>query len=156
MNSAPKPVFRSSGQHGFVRSVTDDRRHVAARKYEREVGVRFIEAPCTVQTPEGVVHARAGDAVITGAGGEHWRVSRRHFSDKYRPIPPTVMGEPGTYASLPYRILALQMRTNFDVWLADGVSCLAGRAGDWLVDYGDGSLGVVAPAIFATTYQIIS
>ena len=28
-------------------------------------------------------------------------------------------------------------------------------AGDWLVDYGDGSLGIVSPAIFATTYEII-
>jgi len=27
--------------------------------------------------------------------------------------------------------------------------------GDWLVDYGDGSLGVVSPAIFATTYEIL-
>lgn len=156
MSCATTPVYRSSGQPGFSRSVTDDVRHVAARKYEREVAVGFVTAACTVQTPEGVVHARPGDAVITGAGGERWRVSRGHFPHKYRPVPPTLVGEPGTYASLPYRILALQMQTEFEVWLADGVSCLKGRAGDWLVDYGDGSFGVVAAAIFATTYQIIS
>jgi len=39
--------------------------------------------------------------------------------------------------------------------LADGVSRLSGHAGDWLVDYGDGSLGIVSPGIFATTYEII-
>ena len=29
------------------------------------------------------------------------------------------------------------------------------KAGDWLVDYGDGSFGVVSDAIFATTYEIV-
>jgi hypothetical protein len=57
--------------------------------------------------------------------------------------------------SLPNRILALQMDTPFKVVLADGVSHLTGRAGDWLVDYGDGSLGIVTQAIFATTYEIL-
>jgi hypothetical protein len=153
--SATKPVYRSSGQRGFTRSVSGDARHVTARKFEREVNVRFATEPCTVQSPEGQVHAKPGDAVITGAGGEHWRVSRAHFTDKYRPVPPTVMGESGVYASLPYRILALQMPQAFDVWLADGVSRLAGSAGDWLIDYGDGSFGVVADSIFATTYEIV-
>jgi hypothetical protein len=117
--------------------------------------VRFATELCTVQTPEGQVHAKPGDAIITGVGGEHWRVSRAHFTDKYRPVPPTVMGESGVYASLPYRILALRMQQDFDVWLADRVSRLAGRAGDWLVDYGDGSFGVVANSIFDTTYEIV-
>jgi hypothetical protein len=39
--------------------------------------------------------------------------------------------------------------------LADGVSRLHGQPGEWLVDYGDGSLGIVSEAIFATTYEII-
>jgi hypothetical protein len=47
------------------------------------------------------------------------------------------------------------MDTPFKVVLADGVSHLTGRAGDWLVDYGDGSLGIVTQAIFATTYEIL-
>ncbi len=156
LNSATKPVFRSSGQRGFTRSVSGDPRHVTARKFEREVGVRFASSACTVQTPEGLVHAKPGDAVITGVGGEHWRVSRAHFTDKYRPVPPTEMGESGTYVSLPYQILALLMTQDFEVWLSDGVSRLAGRAGDWLVDYGDGSFGVVAGSIFATTYELVS
>ena len=156
MSSATKPVYRSSGRSGFSGSVSGDPRHIAARKFERDIHVRFAPLACTVQTPEGLVHGRPGDAVITGTGGEHWRVSRAHFADKYRPVPPTVMGEPGIYASLPYRILALRMSESFNVWLADGISCLAGRAGDWLVDYGDGSLGVVADSIFATTYEIVA
>lgn len=150
------PVFRSSGQPGFSSRLSDDPRHVEARKFEREIQVRFTEASCTVQTLEGLVHAQPGDAILTGTGGEHWRVSRARFADKYRPTPPLIMGTAGPYVSLPNRILALKMPEPFQVWLADGVSCLTGHAGDWLVDYGDGSLGVVAAATFATTYEILS
>jgi hypothetical protein len=60
LNSATKPVYRSSGQRGFTRSVIDDGRHVTAQKFEREVRVRFATELCTVQTPEGQVHALAG------------------------------------------------------------------------------------------------
>jgi hypothetical protein len=155
MSIAPLPVFHSSGQRGFSRIVNDDPRHVAARKYERVIQVRFAPAICTVQTPEGTVHAKVGDAIITGTAGETWRVSQAHFANKYRPVPPTVAGEAGPYMSLRNRILALQMREPFEVVLADGQSQLRGRAGDWLVDYGDGSLGIVTQAIFATTYEIL-
>ncbi|HEV7610879.1 MAG TPA: PGDYG domain-containing protein [Steroidobacteraceae bacterium] len=107
-----------------------------------------------MQTSEGLVHAVPGDAIITGTAGEHWRVSRARFPDKYRPVPPTVAGEAGRYVSLPNRIMAVPMTKPFEVVLADGVSRLTGRAGEWLVDYGDGSLGIVSPDIFANTYEI--
>jgi hypothetical protein len=82
-------------------------------------------------------------------------VSHAKFEHKYRPLPPTVAGRSGHYMSLPYHILALQLQEPFDVQLADGISALSGHAGDWLVDYGDGSLGIVAQDIFATTYEIL-
>ena len=47
------------------------------------------------------------------------------------------------------------MSEQFEVLLADGVSRLKGQPGDWLVDYGDGSLGIVAKAIFAGTYEVM-
>jgi hypothetical protein len=50
--------------------------------------------------------------------------------------------------------MAVPMTNAFEVLLADGVSRLSGRAGEWLVDYGDGSLGIVSEAIFANTYEI--
>jgi hypothetical protein len=149
------PQFRSSGQRGFSSALSDDPRRVKARKLEREVQVRFTPEACRVQTPEGVVHAQPGDAILTGIAGEQWRVSRAHFAEKYRPKPPTQSGHAGTYLSLRNRILALQMREPFEVQLADGQSTLTGRASDWLVDYGDGSLGIVSQAIFATTYEIV-
>lgn len=155
MNAGAMPLFRSSGQQGFSSALSDHQRHVAARKLEREVQVRFTPAACTVHTPEGVVHAQPGDAILTGIAGERWRVSRAHFSAKYRPMPPTQAGQAGPYLSLRTRILALQMLEPFQVLLADGQSRLTGRASDWLVDYGDGSLGIVSQAIFATTYEIL-
>jgi PGDYG protein len=127
-----------------------------ARKLVKEIDVIFADGPCVVRTNEGVVHVRPGDAIITGIAGEHWRVSRSHFAERYQPVPPTTAGQPGRYASRPKRILAVPMTSTFEVLLADGVSCLHGRAGDWLVDYGDGSLGVISPTIFATTYEIVA
>jgi len=58
--------------------------------------------------------------------------------------------EDGRYAALPIRVAAVRMHESFAVILADGVSVLAGTPGDWLVDYGDGRLGVIAPEIFAS------
>ena len=149
------PLFRSSAQPGYSHFIESNPRRVRARKRVQEVDVRFTPVECTVKTNEGVVHARPGDAILTGTAGEHWRVSRSHFAGKYRPVPPTVAGADGRYECLPIRIKGVPMSEAFEVQLADGISRLTGRAGDWLVDYGDGSLGIVSPAIFATTYEII-
>jgi hypothetical protein len=149
------PLFRSSAQPGYSTLISTDPRRVFARKLVREIEVQFTPVACTLQTREGVVHARPGDAILTGIAGERWRVSRERFAEKYQPVPPTVAGKAGRYVSLPKRIMAVPMTEAFEVLLADGVSRLSGRAGDWLVDYGDGSLGIVSPAIFATTYEII-
>ena len=149
-------IFRCSGKSGYSAEVSGNPQHVEARKLERQVEVRFTDVACTVRTPEGVVQAHPGDAILTGNGGHHWRVSHGKFPHKYRPVAPTVEGMSGRYMSLPYHILALQMQQPFDVLLADEVSKLSGHPGDWLVDYGDGSLGIVANDIFATTYEILS
>ncbi len=136
--------------------VADDPRRVEARKLEREVSVRFTPVSCIVQTPEGIVHAKPGDAILTGMADEQWRVSRERFPEKYRPLPPTAAGEPGRYVSRRNRVLAVPMSRTFEVVLADGISRLTGHASDWLVDYGDGSLGIVTAPIFAQTYEVLS
>lgn len=155
MSSDGGPEFHSSARPGFASAVSSHPRRVTARKRVNEVRVQFANAPCTVQTREGLVHAKTGDAIITGTAGERWRVSRAHFPEKYRPGETTTEGQSGTYLSLPNTILAVPMAEEFEVVLADGASRLKGRAGDWLVDYGDGSLGIVSPDIFTTTYEII-
>ena len=44
----------------------------------------------------------------------------------------------------------------FEVILSDLENRLEGAAGDWLIDYGDGSLGVVGGEIFLQIYDIAS
>ena len=155
MSGKSAPLFRSSGQPGYSTEIGGNPQRVVARKLEREVQVRFAREVCTVQTNEGLVSAKPGDAILTGINGEHWRVSQARFPDKYRPAESTQAGEDGAYVSLPNRVFAVPMATGFEVLLADGESKLAGRAGDWLVDYGNGSLGIVAQHIFATTYEVV-
>ena len=149
------PLFHSSVHRGFSTEVSTAPGRILARKRPLEVDVRFASQPAEIHTREGVVQAHPGDAIVTGGAGEHWRVSRAHFGEKYRALPPTRDGEDGRYRSLTNSIMAVRMSSAFEVLLADGVSRLRGQPGDWLVDYGDGSLGVVAPAIFAVTYEIV-
>jgi hypothetical protein len=153
MNQAAA-TYRSSGQRGFSPQVQSLAGVIFARKCAGEVSVEFASGECTVHTREGIVHAHAGDAILTSRTGERWRVSRAKFTEKYRPVAPTRAGEGGRYATLPIRVAAVRMHEPFEVILADGVSVLAGNAGHWLVDYGDGSLGVIAPEIFTATYRI--
>ena len=155
MTDAAIARFRSSGRPGLLPEIAGHPDCVGARKLEREVHVSFADTERSVDTLEGMVHARPGDAILTGSGGEHWRVSRGHFSDKYRPLAPTKAGESGAYVSRPNQVRAIRMQQAFEVLLADGVSRLRGRPCDWLVDYGDGSLGIVSADVFDTTYELI-
>jgi PGDYG protein len=154
VSADPPPCYRSTGQRGFSPQVQGLPGLTFAHKTPGEVDVAFASTECTVQTREGKVHAHAGDAILTGTKGDRWRVSRGRFTEKYEPVAPTRAGQDGRYVALPIRVAAVQMREDFEVILADGVSVLAGRPGDWLVDYGDGSLGVIEPKIFTATYRI--
>lgn len=156
MESMPtrSAVFHSGSSKGGAEQA-DRSPSVRARKREHAVQVRFAEQAAAVDTLEGVVHAKLGDAIVTGLFGEHWPVARDTFAGKYDAVPPLEMGSPGSYLSLPIEVVAMQMRAPFEVVLADGHSRLKGQAGDWLVDYGDGSLGIVNAAIFDATYEIL-
>jgi hypothetical protein len=156
MSSPARPLFRSAARPGYSQLVSAHPKRMSARKIVREVDVRFTPTACTVKTREGLVHALPGDAIITSGPGEQWRVSRAHFAEKYRPVPPVKAGDDGRYTSLPNRIIAVQVHEPFDVLLADGVSQLSGQTGDWLVDHGDGSLGIVGAPIFAKTYELVT
>jgi hypothetical protein len=158
MAAAPL-AFYASGIDGCNEAVQHARdgvhARVRARKRSFPVQVAFAASDCMVATLEGAVHGCAGDAIVTGPAGEQWPVARALFMDKYQPIGALDPGVDGTYLSLPAEVLALAMTVPFLVHLLDGRSHLAGEPGDWLVDYGDGSLGVVAPAIFSATYEIL-
>jgi len=152
-DSSPR-LFHSSGVRGFSAFVSSHPARVSARKLEREFEAEFTPMARTVQTPEGAVHAEPGDAIVTGSSGERWPVSRTLFAQRYRAVSPTTDGQAGRYMSQPHKVIAVQMKEPFEVVLPDGVSRLHGHPEDWLIDYGDGSLGVISPGIFAATYRI--
>lgn len=133
--------------------VSGDPRHIRARRRRQAFAVRFATQDGSVQTLEGEVNVSAGDAVVTGVAGEQWPVGRARFRARYAPVPPLAFGQDGLYESLPLPVLALQLAQACEVLLPDGRSRLTGQGGDWLVDYGDGSLGVVSAALFDTIYQ---
>ena len=147
--------FISTGKAGYSDTVQALPGVRLARKRERAVRVHFATLDTIVESREGIVHARAGDAILTGTQGEHWRVSKAHFASKYRAELLTQSGEDGTYVSRAYEVRVVAMREPFRVLLADGHSRLTGATGDWLVDYGDGSLGIVAQAIFPGSYELL-
>jgi len=144
----------SSHQAGFSPVVSDLSGVVEARKRVIEVQVEFAQSAIVVQTLEGPVTAGPGDAIITGIRGERWPVSSKRFAQKYEPVPPLVAGQDGRYRTRSIIVHAVAIQEAFAVTLPDKSSRLEGRAGDWLVDYGDGSLGVVAAEVFAATYEV--
>jgi hypothetical protein len=120
-----------------------------ARKREFIVHVRFAGEAGELQTPEGRVQVQPGDAIVRDDRGRQWRVSRHHFDAKYESID----GE--RFRSRRVEVKALHMSEPFEVLLADRQSLLRGLSGDWLVDYGDGSLGVVSDTAFSSSYDLI-
>jgi len=148
-------MFRSTTQGGYSTAVSRHPDRVLARKRSVEVEVQFASRATAIQAREGLVHARPTDAVLSSADGGQWVVPHEHFAEKYRAVPPTPEGVDGRYVSLPYSVMAVPMSGEFEVLLADGISLLRGQPGDWLVDYGDGSFGIVSEEIFRKTYDLV-
>jgi hypothetical protein len=128
----------------------------SARKRPTEVQVHFAQQPQTIATLEGPVPAKVGDAVITGTQGEQWPVQAALFATKYEAVPPTPFGSDGRYRSQARTVRALPLAQATQVQINTQGHQLNGQAGDWLVDYGDGSLGVVAAAVFERTYELMN
>jgi len=126
-----------------------------ARKRPLPVAVEFAARPGVVQTLEGPVRFRGGDALLTGIAGERWPIGRVRFDAAYEPIPPTVAGSPGRYRRRPLVVWARCMARPFRVRVGWAGDALHGRPGDWLLQYGPGDYGIVAAALFAQTYDLL-
>ena len=126
-----------------------------ARKRAVDVDVHFASAAGALMTREGEVRYAAGDALLTGADGDRWPVSRAYFDGAYEPLAPLRAGSDGRYRKRPVVVLAKQMGAPFAIALSDGCGTLRGSRGDWLVQYAPGDCAVVAQAIFAATYELL-
>ena len=108
---------------------------------------RYAEADETIETKEGAVNAKAGDAIMTGTEGEVWPLPAEKFAETYDDL-----GD-GTAAKKNIPVFAKEMSEPFQVKVSWSDDLLQGEAGDYLVQYGVGDYGVVGREIFGKTYK---
>lgn len=118
--------------------------------------VNFAPNAGKLATLEGDVSYEAGSAILTGAEGDTWPVERAKFYTSYEAINGTTHGQDGTYQKRPIPVLAMQLTEPASVKVGYANDPINGKAGDWLLQYGEGDFGIVSQAIFEKTYEIIS
>lgn len=123
------------------------------RRLPSDVDVCFAAAAGSMATPEGPVCYAAGAALLRDARGRCWPVERPIFDAHYSPVPPTRMGDAGRYRHEPQTLWGRQIGCPFRVYLHSARGVLEGAAGDWLMQYAPGELGVVSAAAFRETYE---
>jgi hypothetical protein len=133
----------------------DLRHDAAAASYVKQetVQVAFARAAGSLASREGANHYQAGDALITGSGGDRWSVSRARFDRRYQPIAPLPHGSDGAYCSVTLPVLACQIPQAFTVRRSPGGDLLRGSAHDWLLQYSPGDWGIVEDAKFRRLYR---
>ncbi|MDR5738306.1 MULTISPECIES: PGDYG domain-containing protein [unclassified Caballeronia] len=127
----------------------------AARRVVKSevVSVDFATVAGELMSLEGPNRHAPGDAIVTGASGERWVVSRDRFDVKYLAEGGTVHGEAGAYRNRPSVVLAKQMNEPFSIARSAAGDVLTGDAGDWVMQYAPGDYGVVKAARFAKVYR---
>ncbi|SAL32846.1 hypothetical protein AWB64_03073 [Caballeronia sordidicola] len=127
----------------------------AARRVVKDetVDVQFAHEAGSLMSLEGPNRYEIGDALITGATGERWVVSRDRFDAKYVPRDEIKHGDAGAYRNVPAAVLAKQMHEAFSIARSDAGDVLHGVAGDWVMQYAPGDYGVVKAARFAKVYK---
>ncbi|AME24779.1 MULTISPECIES: PGDYG domain-containing protein [unclassified Burkholderia] len=120
---------------------------------DEAVHVQFAHEPGSLMSLEGPNRYETGDALITGATGERWVVSRDRFNAKYLPHDGVEHGDAGVYRNIPVVVLAKQMHESFSIARSEAGDVLHGVAGDWVMQYAPGDYGVVKAARFAKVYK---
>ena len=137
---------------GDVPDLSRDPRALRVRKSPIAVRVAFAAAAGVCETLEGPVRFEAGDAILTGVRGERWPVRRDLFLASYEPLPRVPRGRNGKYRKVPAVACALRLERPCEVPVGWQHDPLHGRPGDWLLQYPDGSHGVIEDSIFRETY----
>lgn len=117
------------------------------------VNVEFAAVAGELMSLEGPNRYAPGDAIVTGASGERWVVSRDRFDAKYLPEGGIAHGGPGMYRNRPSVVLAKEMNEAFSIARSASGDVLTGDAGDWVMQYAPGDYGVVKAARFAKVYR---
>jgi hypothetical protein len=122
---------------------------------DETVTVEFASATGSLMSLEGPNQYLPGDALITGATGERWVVSRDRFDAKYVPREGVAHGNAGAYRNVPVVVLAKRMGEAFSIARSEAGDVLHGEAGDWVMQYAPGDYGVVKAARFAKVYKAV-
>ena len=128
----------------------------AAYIKQETVQVQFAVDSGELTSREGPNRYAAGDAIITGATGDRWSVSRARFEARYQALAPTSMGQNGAYINQPIPVLARQIPAPFRMARSAGGDLLRGNPGDWLLQYAPGDYGVVEQGRFAQVYRKVA
>lgn len=137
-------------------NLEDDPLAVQAIKRPLPVAVEFAKTEGVVNSLEGAVHYRSGDAILTGVKGEQWPIQRQKFEQRYAPIERTIAGEQGFYLKKPARVWAKRLTGNLTVHVGWQAEPLSGVSGDWLLQYGLDDFGIIQNDIFLKTYEILN
>lgn len=142
---APPPLLRDV-------DLRNDPQAASFVKHET-VQVAFATTAGELSSREGPNRYAAGDAIITGATGDRWSVSRERFEARYQPLGIAAMGRDGPYVNRPIPVLARRMAHAFRMARSAGGDLLQGKPGDWLLQYAPGDYGVVEQGRFAQVYR---
>jgi hypothetical protein len=117
------------------------------------VRVEFAENEGFIDTLEGKVSYKKGDAILTGVRGEKWPVERDVFDRSYEPIKGSSLSEYRKKDGLV--VHAIQIKAAFRIHIHGGKEEISGHAGDWLVQYSEGDVGIVENSIFRESYSSV-
>ncbi len=129
----------------------EDPNALRVRKLPLPVDVAFATEDGICATLEGPVPFSRGDAILTGIRGEQWPVSRERFEARYTPVEGQAMGQDGHYLKQTQTALARRLNARLRVTLPAGGQ-IAGKPGDWLLQYAQGDYGILDEEIFLATY----
>lgn len=122
------------------------------RKKNIPVDVEFAREAGCIQTLEGPVSYRSGDALLTGLMSERWPVTREKFYSSYSPLFPTLLGQSGKYIKNTSVVFAQPALQACDVPIGEGGQYIHAKIGDWLVTDPEGNRWVVAADMFLQSY----
>ena len=126
-----------------------------AQKKKMVLDVFFANKEGVIETLEGPVTCRSGDAILTGIKGEQWPVPKENFQVFYKPVEGGTLGVSGLYEKLPSKVIAVICDKELLVTLPNGVGELHAKLGDVTVQYAAGDYAVVDYDIFNQTYDIL-
>lgn len=123
----------------------------AFRCFKQPVPVKysFATKKMTIETLEGPVVCSKGDVIMTGVAGERWPIPRDKFNATYDIV------DESTATKKYIEVSAVKLIEEARVRVPWSKDLLTGNIGDYVVQYGVDSYGVVNNQVFEQTYAIL-